>query len=66
MAKKATKKVAKKTTKKVAAKKSATKKSNAKKAPAKKSTFVKHQTHLKAGDAAPFLKVKTKTEILFL
>lgn len=58
MAKKATKKVAKKTTKKVAAKKSATKKSNAKKAPAKKSTFVKHQTHLKAGDAAPFFEGK--------
>ena len=48
MAKEATKKVAKKATKKVAVKKS-----TAKKAPAKKSTFVKHLTHLKAGDAAP-------------
>src|ERR1700751_5090693 len=38
------KKAAKKTTKKVAVKKS----------PAKKSTFVKHVTHLKEGQAAPF------------
>src|ERR1700758_4438630 len=53
MAEKAAKKVVKKATKKVAVKKSPTKKTSAKKAPAKKSTFVKHVTHLKAGDAAP-------------
>ncbi|HXU28780.1 MAG TPA: thioredoxin-dependent thiol peroxidase [Bacteroidia bacterium] len=53
MAKKAAKKVVKKATKEVAVKKSPAKKSAAKKAPAKKSTFVKHVTHLKAGDAAP-------------
>jgi peroxiredoxin Q/BCP len=53
MAKKAAKKIAKKATKKVAVKKSPAKKSAAKKAPAKKSTFVKHVTHLKAGDAVP-------------
>jgi len=58
MAKKAAKKIAKKATKKVVVKKSPAKKSSvkkvaAKKAPAKKSTFVKHITHLKAGDAAP-------------
>jgi peroxiredoxin Q/BCP len=53
MAKKTAKKVAKKATKKVTVKKSSAKKASAKKTPAKKSTFVKHVTHLKAGDAAP-------------
>ena len=52
------KKPVKKATKKVAVKKSVSKKSAAKKAPAKKSTFVKHQTHLKAGNAAPFFEGK--------
>ena len=52
------KKAVKQATKKVAAKKSATKKSVAKKTPVKKSTFVKHATHLKAGDAAPMFEGK--------
>ena len=57
--KKAIKKAAKKVTpKKASAKKQTAKKAGAAKAPAKKSTFVKHVTHLKAGEAAPFFEGK--------
>ncbi|MEO8760635.1 MAG: peroxiredoxin, partial [Bacteroidia bacterium] len=63
MIKKAVKKAVKKATKKAIAKKSTAKKTAAKKvavkkSPAKKSTFVKHETKLKAGDAAPFFEGK--------